>query len=154
MKNKEKYVNEIIDMALRDRSIAVNNKTRKPCRCGNLRCKDCFFDERNYIEPQDNCHANRIHWANSEYVEPKEFTEQEKAAIRALDKVKWVAKNKCGSVEGFIDKPYKDGKYWVVNTTGEIYSVIISKFTSCKFKAIKWEDDEPTSREEILGEEK
>ena len=47
MKNKEKYANEIIDMALRDRRMAVNNETRKPCCCYGLECKDCFFDNSN-----------------------------------------------------------------------------------------------------------
>ena len=151
MKNKEKYANEIIDMALRDRRMAVNNETRKPCRCCDLECKDCFFDNSNYIIPQtfDGCTENRIHWANSEYVERKEFTEQEKAAIRALDKLKWVVKDKDGSVWGHIKKPDKLDSCW---SSGR--GIRLSALTSCEFKAIKWEDTEPTSREEILGEEK
>ena len=154
MKNKEKYANEIIDMALRDRRMAVNNETRKPCCCYDLECKDCFFDNSNYIIPQtsDGCTENRIHWANSEYVERKEFTEQEKAMVGALDKIKWVATDRNGETYGFINKPYKSTDIW--KSDNIIDSIFLSGYSSCEFKAIKWEDDEPTSREEILGEGK
>ena len=151
MKNKEKYANEIIDMALRDRRMAVNNETRKPCRCCDLECKDCFFDNSNYIIPQtsDGCTENRIHWANSEYVERKEFTEQEKAVIRALDNIAWIARGRDGILYGYTQKPKKSDFDWC-----GIAHINITHSSSCAFKAIKWEDDEPTSREEILGEEK
>lgn len=94
------------------------------------------------------CHSSQIQHENNK-IEPKEFTEQEKAVIRALDKLKWVVKDKDGFVWGHIKKPDKLDSCWSFGR-----GIRLSALTSCAFKAIKWEDDEPTSREEILGDEK
>lgn len=150
MKNKEKYANEIIELALRNKSLAMNNKTRKLCDCADVDCSSCFFDDKNYIKPQKGgCLANTNHWANSEYVEPKEFTKQEKALIRPLDNIEWIARDRDGILYGYIQKPEKRDFKW-----SGIAHIDITHSSSCEFKAIKWEDTEPTSREEILREGK
>lgn len=149
MKNKEKYANEIMEIATKGQCIALDETTKTLFPC-NLECEYCYFAEKNYPNGSSDCNININHWANSEYIEPKEFTEQEKAAIRALDKVNWVARDRDGIVYGYINEPKKQNFLW--SCKGEGFG--ISFFTSCEFKAIKWEDTEPTSREEILGEKK
>lgn len=42
MKNKEKYMTEIIDTYLDGKTIAVK-ADRKPCICQKTRCKECIF---------------------------------------------------------------------------------------------------------------
>lgn len=154
MKNKEKYANEIIEIACQGNAIAIDKDTKKIRACDE-KCENCYFSQKNYIKSSNSyfcCETNIKDWANSEYVEPKEFTEQEKAAIRALDKVKWVAKDRNGEVYGFRNKPYKSTDIWKSDSI--IDSIFLSGYSSCEFKAIKWEDNEPTSRAEILGEKK
>lgn len=148
MKNKEKYANEIMEIATKGQRIALDETTKTLFPC-NLECEYCYFAEKNYPNGSSDCNININHWANSEYVEPKEFTEQEKAAIRALDKIEWVVRDRDGSVWGHIKKPDKLDSQW---SSGR--GIRLSVLTSCEFNAIKWEDTEPTSREEILGEEK
>ena len=58
MTNKEKYGNEIIELACK---IAVRNG--KMTSCDNLLCKDCDFG-------YSDCNEKILKWANSEYVEP------------------------------------------------------------------------------------
>lgn len=151
MKNKEKYANEIMEIATKGGRIALDETTKTLFPC-NLECEYCYFAEKNYPNGSSDCNININHWANSEYVERKEFTEQEKAMVGALDKIKWVATDRNGETYGFINKPYKSTDIWKSDNIMD--SIFLSGYSSCKFKAIEWEDDEPTSREEILGEEK
>ena len=61
MTNKEKYGNEIIELACKGDKIAVRNG--KMTSCDNLLCKDCDFG-------YSDCNEKILKWANSEYVEP------------------------------------------------------------------------------------
>lgn len=149
MLNKEKYAKEILELAIANKSIGVDKRTMRVTDCNCLECrKDCYVCDRIYPYNQGGCTENFIHWANSEYRELKEFTEQERAVLRALDKIEWVAKDDYGDVYGFTHTPVKLDKCWALSTGG---FVNISETTSCKFEAIKSTDTEPTSRAEILG---
>lgn len=156
MLNKEKYAKEIVEIATKGHNLAINNRTKTLCYCSDLDCEDCYFSKYNYphLHNAENiCEKNIEHWANSEYREPKEFTEQEKALINALDKIEWVVKDKDGEVWGTRKKPYKNkpNLWWEVD---DLNTFCLSNVTSCKFEAIKSTDTEPTSRAEILGGEK
>ena len=61
MTNKEKYGNEIIELACKGDKIEVRNG--KMTSCDNLLCKDCDFG-------YSDCNEKILKWANSEYVEP------------------------------------------------------------------------------------
>lgn len=65
MTNKEKYGNEIIELAINTGLFCVKNG--EPVLCAEIKCKDCDFLE------SDSCkggtHIFR-EWLNSEYVEP------------------------------------------------------------------------------------
>lgn len=152
MKNKEKYANEIVEIAINGSVPAIDIRTMKLRSCVGFTCDNCYFNDENYPYYFDSCTKNFNDWANSEYVEPKEFTEQEKAIVGALDKIKWVATDRNGETYGFINKPYKSTDIWKSDNIKD--GIFLSGYSSCEFKAIKWEDTEPTSREEILGEGK
>ena len=62
MKNREKYAEQIIDMAVNTISIAVD-KEGKPCDCNAIRCSDCTFID-------GNCRERIKEWSEQEYVEP------------------------------------------------------------------------------------
>lgn len=66
MTNREKFVEQILDIACSGSKIAVNKVTSEPIACYELECKDCLFNGSDAMS----CVDKRIKWANSEYVEP------------------------------------------------------------------------------------
>lgn len=66
MTNKEKFTEQILDIACSNDTIAVDKATLEPIACQELPCKDCLF----YVLGKG-CDRNEMKkWANSEYVEP------------------------------------------------------------------------------------
>ena len=66
MTNREKFAEQILDIACSNAVIAVDKTTLEPIACGKLECKDCLFN----VSDAMSCRDKRIKWANSEYVEP------------------------------------------------------------------------------------
>lgn len=66
MTNREKFAEQILDIACGGSKIAVNKATLEPIACGKSECKDCLFNVSDVMS----CGNKRIKWANSEYVEP------------------------------------------------------------------------------------
>lgn len=66
MTNREKFAEQILDIACGGSKIAVNKATLEPIACYKLECKDCLFNTHSYVY----CRDARKKWANSEYVEP------------------------------------------------------------------------------------
>ena len=62
MKNKEKYEEEILDIACSGSSIAFDKTTNKVVPCNGLCCSNCLFGH--------NCDEAIKEWCESEYVEP------------------------------------------------------------------------------------
>lgn len=63
MTNREKFAEQILDIACSGNRLAVNKATIEPIACNSLECRDCLF----YTEC---CKGARKKWANSECVEP------------------------------------------------------------------------------------
>lgn len=66
MTNREKFAEQILDIACSNDAIAVDKVTLEPIACGKSECKDCLFNVSDVMS----CGGKRINWANSEYVEP------------------------------------------------------------------------------------
>ena len=66
MTNREKFAEQILDIACGGGKIAVSKATLEPTACYKLECKDCLFNTHSY----DYCGDKTEKWANSEYVEP------------------------------------------------------------------------------------
>lgn len=62
MTNREKYAEQILDMAVNTISIAVD-KEGKPCDCNAIRCSDCTFGG-------GRCRERLKEWSEQEYIEP------------------------------------------------------------------------------------
>ena len=146
MTNAEKYKDAIMSQMYKTGDWAVN-KRGEITPCCYMQCAGCKF--RN-IDPR-RCIDMKKDWLNSEYKTKKHFTEADKAVLRALDKVQWVARDKNGVIYGYGDEPYKGSDIWV-RRNGLCADIGI--LTTAEFAPVKWEDEEPTSRAEILGEEK
>ena len=146
MKNKEKYAKELVDIVIEEWRFALN-KDEKIVSCTNIMCSDCLFNARG------GCISERIAWANAEYKEPERFTEREKAFVKLFPEIKYITRDESGKLAAFSTKPIKDtdDAWWVCECDGNVLIEISSK-NLLKFSAIKWEDQEPTSREDILRE--
>lgn len=66
MTNREKFAEQILDIACGGSKIAVDKATLEPIACYELECKDCLFNTHSYVY----CGDKTEKWANSEYVEP------------------------------------------------------------------------------------
>lgn len=137
MKNKEKYIDKIIDATLRTNEMCMLVKNAMMCECGDLQtCAKCKERLREWLE--------------EEYKEPVKITDDEKAILRSLPKkYKWIARNEYDWLCVYTNKPTRcdimcnscDGyRYWI-----DIFNHL--------FQFIKWEDEEPYSIEELLKDE-
>lgn len=66
MTNREKFAEQILDIACGGSKIAVSKATLEPIACYELECKDCLFNTHSYVY----CGDKTKKWANSKYVEP------------------------------------------------------------------------------------
>lgn len=146
MKNKEKYANEIIEATVRGEHISVDKQSGKISPCFEADCEKCLFFR---ADPATlTCRGMFSSWANAEYKEPKIFTDREKAFVKLFPLIKYIARNRDGDLYMFASKPEKGNSTWEVvdGCTGWIQD-----FMCLNFNSITWDDEEPTSREEILG---
>ena len=65
MTNKEKYGNEILDIACTGDRVAMRKSDNVIVGCRKLECLDCAFNTHGKF-----CNDEIEKWANSEYVEP------------------------------------------------------------------------------------
>lgn len=66
MTNREKFAEQILDIACNGDSIAVNKVTSEPIACHGTACEECLFN----FNGDEFCRDRRKKWANSEYAEP------------------------------------------------------------------------------------
>lgn len=144
MTNAEKYKDAIMAQLCETGNWAVN-KSGKVVSCGNTDCDDCKFNTKTEF-----CSDEKKEWLNAEAREKKTFSEKDKEVLRALDKVQWVAREENGIIYGYCNKPQKSSGTWFCFND---YPISLALFSTAEFSPVKYEDDEPTSRAEILGEE-
>lgn len=65
MKNREKFAEQIVDIALEQHRLAVDLKKREPCDCMETKCSECLFSESNR-----GCDVLLKEWAEKECEEP------------------------------------------------------------------------------------
>ena len=144
MKNIDKYAQEILKQLGETGDWAI--KDGKICSCGGSGCGLCAFNI--WSVDVDDCSTAKTNWLNTDEDEKmKHFSQADKEVLRALTKVQWVARDKNGDVFGYCVKPIKSDGEWR-SFKGRF--VNLTPFTTAEFTPIKWEDNEPTSREEIL----
>ena len=148
MTNLEKYKDEIFEVLKSTNTIAILH-SGEVIPCFNTPCVQCKLHVAD-----STCRRIWKEWANDEYVEPKVFTDAEKAIIKSCKNIKYVARDSDGNLYFYTSKPkfYTNGGFW--NCDNDVLSargVMAQVLTDEPFNAIKVEDEEPTSREEILG---
>ena len=65
MTNREKYAEQILEIACNGRTIAVDKETTKPIGCGTIHCQQCIF-----FHSCRQCADLRTEWCNAEYIKP------------------------------------------------------------------------------------
>ena len=67
MTNREKYAEQILDIACSGCKVAIDENNMKPVPCKDILCSDCYFGFKVGIKCNDACKE----WCESEYVEPQ-----------------------------------------------------------------------------------
>lgn len=124
MTNREKYAEQILDIAVTGNSIAVDKKGNF-YKCSDLECENCIFSR---VE-QDDCYCGEKikKWSEQEYVEPavdwSKVAVDTKVFVRDSDSESWCpryfARFKNGEiftwtngVTSFSAKGFDDVTWW------------------------------------------
>lgn len=144
MKNKEKYVKEIVDIVCEDVSFGVDKRTGSPASCRELHCGKCLLNEMNHCA----CYNSRKEWADSEYVERPVISKADRTFLDYIrDEDKYMARDENGKLFTYKSKPCKL-RYF--NSWGED-GICAGLYLKCNvdFPMIKWGDDEPWLIEDL-----
>lgn len=145
MKNKEKYMTEIIDTYLDGKTIAVK-ADGKPCICQKTRCEECIFYDRANPYCRDRMRA----WANSEYIERPAISKRDKAFLEYLrEEYEFIARDENGELFVYETRPKKVNACW--NSVGLIHEryLHLNRHFNVDFPMIKWSDEEPWMIEDL-----
>lgn len=94
MKNKEKYMTEIIDTYLDGKTIAVK-ADGKPCICQKTRCEECIFYDRTNPYCRDRIRT----WVNSEYIERPVISKKDRRFLDCIGNTyKYIVRDKDGKL--------------------------------------------------------
>ena len=101
MKNREKYKEELLDIACAGKKIAIDKRTMQIKSCARFWCGHCLLNE------YDDCGTKLAEWAESEYVEPVKISKKDRAFLDYLKDYKYMARDGDGELYVYITKPKK-----------------------------------------------
>lgn len=101
MKNREKYAEELLNVACTGKKIAIDKRTMQIINCSGLWCGNCLLNEG------ADCSANLAEWAESEYVEPAKISKKDRSFLDYLKGYKCVARDDDGKLYAYISIPKK-----------------------------------------------
>lgn len=138
MTNREKFAEEILDIACSRDRIAVSSETREPTRCSEFHCGDCMFYKA--------CTEEAVKdWANAEYIEQPKISKKDRDFLEYISNTfKYVIRDRDGNMYVYEYKPKKGEAFWRRggNTIG------LSVF-DVKLPMVRWSDEEPWSIEDL-----
>ena len=145
MINAEEYKKEILENLNKDPLISVNKHNHEIEECTADNCLKCLF---NVIRGNKSCFSAMLRWLLSECKEPIKLTRLEYEILKYISdntKYLYITRNSCNGLFLYGMEPSKDNGYW----HGKYY-VGMTPFNKL-FQFIQWEDEEPTSIKEVLG---
>lgn len=90
MTNKEKYAEQILDIAVTGHSFAIN-KNGEVNSCGKVLCDECMFQKNKVTDIS--CREKIKEWSEQEYVEPpvdwSKVSVDTKILVRDLEDEEW-----------------------------------------------------------------
>ena len=94
MKNKEKYAEQIIDIACKGSSFGIEKSTGLPVNCTTRICDECLFGNG-----LSSCRVNRKKWAESEHIERPVISKRDRAFLYYIGNTyKYVLRDKDGKL--------------------------------------------------------
>lgn len=143
MKNKEKYAEQIIEIACDGNRIAIVRQTGKFRPCHKTPCRECLF----HSSDAERCKEKAREWAEAEYTENPVISKKDRAFLEYLrEERKYIARDEDGKLCVYSSKPVKEEKYWYLHS-GRC-SWLDFAFDVC-FPMIKWSDSEPWLIEDL-----
>lgn len=76
MTNREKYAEEILNVACRGGAIAINRYNNKIYACGDIECENCEF-----YDSHANCSFKIKIWSESEYIEKPKISKRDRGFL-------------------------------------------------------------------------
>lgn len=135
MKNKEKYAKEIIEIACKYG--AVNERTGELKGCSEIICEHCLFRESGISR----CKGKMKEWLESEHIENPVISKRDRAFLDYINaNVRYIARDKDGSLYVYISKPFKVFDYWKVVGFEKSKSL---RMVDIDLPVVKWSDEEP-----------
>lgn len=128
MTNKEKYAQELLDIACAGKKIAIDKRTMQIRRCEGLSCVHCLLNEC------DDCSAKLAEWAESEYIEPAKISKKDRVFLDYLKDYKYMARDKNGDLYAYTTIPIRATTCWRDATCKNLCSLDIC------FPMVKWSD--------------
>lgn len=138
MTNREKFAEQILDIACKGEKLAVDmNGNPIICKaniCKSTRCK--FF-----APWEKDCEEFTMEWANSEYIEePSKLSENDVDLMRRIPSgFNYIARNQDGNLKMYNCRPQKGTSEWLTSF-GFALDLSCLKLS---FPMIKWDDEEP-----------
>lgn len=136
MKNREKYKEELLDIACAGKRIAIDKQTMQIRGCEGLSCGNCLFS-------CGDCDTKLAEWTESEYVEPVKISKKDRAFLDYLKDYKYIARDGDGELYAYITKPKKGIRNWADARFKSLRGLDIG------FPMVKWSDAEPWLIEDL-----
>lgn len=138
MKNKEKYANEIVEVAIQGRHMGFDKYFRRVVPCCAIQCENCLF------HGETSCGQKCLEWANAE-AKVSKFTEREKKFIWLNWDCNYAQRTLHGQLWFYSKRPRSNES---ISGLLFAYPQKILDFLNIPFEGIK--EGETVSREEIL----
>lgn len=147
MLNAEKFKKEILENLGTDCLISFNKRNHKIEACTANQCLKCLFDA---MRGNKSCYNAMLKWLLSEYKEPIKISKLEYDILKYLSdntRHMYIARNENGALYVFDVEPVKNNFNNLWTGRGASWLGVFNKL----FQFVQWEDSEPTSIEDALG---
>lgn len=128
MKNREKYAEELLNIACAGNRIAIDKRTMQIKGCEVFPCWLCLFRDC------DGCSKKLAEWAESEYIEPAKISKKDRVFLDYLKDYKYMARDKNGDLYAYTTIPIRATTCWRDATCKNLCSLDIC------FPMVKWSD--------------
>lgn len=145
MLNAEKYKDELKSLNDADKlwCSAFNKHNMTFGSCLDVECENCAFNSKK------GCNNGRYNWLLSEYKKPIILTELEYNILKFISdntRHMYIARDCNGNIFLYDVKPKKSKSDHLWIGSGVCHTVMFNKL----FQFVQWEDEDPTSIQEVL----
>lgn len=140
MKNKEKYAEEIMEIACGGNSIAIVRESGRIEPCCSTFCVKCLFNSAK-------CKERIREWAESEYIEKLVISKRDRAFLEYIRKeYKFIARDKDGELFIYRTQPRRNDERCNWTSNG---CISLSIRHNVDFPMVKWGDCQPWFIEDL-----